>query len=68
LTSSCDRPIVRCHQFQGFGAGKSTLFECISGFVRPDEGEVRRDGECITGIAPDAVCRRGIARTARSRA
>ena len=45
------------------GAGKSTLFECISGFYRPDEGEVRLDGERITGLAPDAVCRRGIART-----
>ena len=45
------------------GAGKSTLFECISGFYRPDEGEVRLDGERITGLAPDTVCRRGIART-----
>ena len=45
------------------GAGKSTLFECISGFYQPDEGDVRLDGERITGLAPDAVCRRGIART-----
>ena len=45
------------------GAGKSTLFECISGFYRPDEGEVRLDGERLTGLAPDVVCRRGIART-----
>jgi len=45
------------------GAGKSTLFECISGFYRPDEGEVRLDGERLTGLAPDAVCRRGVART-----
>lgn len=45
------------------GAGKSTLFECISGFYRPDEGEVRLDGERLNGLSPDAVCRRGIART-----
>ena len=45
------------------GAGKSTLFECISGFYRPDEGEVRLDGARLTGLAPDAVCRRGVART-----
>ena len=45
------------------GAGKSTLFECISGFYRPDEGEVRLDGERLNGLAPDVVCRRGIART-----
>ena len=45
------------------GAGKSTLFECISGFYRPDEGEVRLDGERLNGLSPDVVCRRGIART-----
>jgi branched-chain amino acid transport system ATP-binding protein len=45
------------------GAGKSTLFECISGFYAPDEGEIMLDGERITGLSPDVVCRRGIART-----
>ena len=45
------------------GAGKSTLFEVISGFYHPDEGEVRLDGVRVTGLAPDVVCRRGIART-----
>jgi len=45
------------------GAGKSTLFECISGFYPPDEGEVRLDGERLNGLGPDAICRRGIART-----
>jgi len=45
------------------GAGKSTLFECISGFYRPDEGEIMLEGERVTGLSPDVVCRRGIART-----
>jgi branched-chain amino acid transport system ATP-binding protein len=45
------------------GAGKSTLFEIITGFYHPDEGEVRLDGVRITGLAPDVVCRRGVART-----
>jgi branched-chain amino acid transport system ATP-binding protein len=45
------------------GAGKSTLFEVITGFYRPDEGEVRLDGARLTGLSPDAVCRRGVART-----
>ncbi len=45
------------------GAGKSTLFEIITGFYRPDEGEVRLDGARLTGLAPDVVCRRGVART-----
>jgi branched-chain amino acid transport system ATP-binding protein len=45
------------------GAGKSTLFEVITGFYRPDSGEVRLDGTRLTGLAPDAVCRLGVART-----
>ena len=45
------------------GAGKSTLFEIITGFYPPDEGEVRIDGARLTGLAPDVVCRRGVART-----
>ncbi len=45
------------------GAGKSTLFEIVTGFYHPDEGEVRLDGARLTGLSPDVVCRRGIART-----
>ncbi len=45
------------------GAGKSTLFEIITGFYHPDGGEVRLDGVRLTGLSPDVVCRRGIART-----
>lgn len=45
------------------GAGKSTLFEIITGFYHPDEGEVRLDGAPLTGLSPDVVCRRGVART-----
>jgi branched-chain amino acid transport system ATP-binding protein len=45
------------------GAGKSTLFEIITGFHRPDAGEVRLAGARLTGLSPDVVCRRGVART-----
>ena len=45
------------------GAGKSTLFECISGFYAPDEGEIEFEGARVTGLSPDRVCRRGVART-----
>lgn len=45
------------------GSGKSTLFEIISGFYHPDAGEVRLDGDRLTGLSPDRVCRLGVART-----
>lgn len=45
------------------GAGKTTLFAIIAGQVRPTGGEVRFRGARITGLRPDQICRRGIART-----
>jgi branched-chain amino acid transport system ATP-binding protein len=45
------------------GAGKTTLFATIAGALAPDEGTVTFDGARIDGLTPDAVCRRGIART-----
>jgi branched-chain amino acid transport system ATP-binding protein len=45
------------------GAGKTTLFNMIAGAMAPDEGAITFAGEPITGLTPDAVCRRGIART-----
>jgi branched-chain amino acid transport system ATP-binding protein len=45
------------------GAGKTTLFNMIAGALEPDQGSIVFDGEPIHGLAPDAVCRRGIART-----
>jgi len=45
------------------GAGKTTLFNMIAGALKPDEGAVAFQGECIEGLRPDEVCRRGIART-----
>lgn len=34
------------------GSGKSTLLDVIAGFLRPDSGEVRWNGERITHLAP----------------
>ena len=45
------------------GAGKTTLFGLISGFVAPNEGEIRYAGEPITRLATHERARRGIART-----
>jgi branched-chain amino acid transport system ATP-binding protein len=45
------------------GAGKTTLFNMIAGAMKPDHGRIIFDGEPIHDLAPDVVCRRGIART-----
>lgn len=45
------------------GAGKTSALNLVSGLYRPDAGDVRLDGRSIAGLTPDAVCRRGIART-----
>lgn len=45
------------------GAGKSTLFHLISGFMRPDAGEIWFRGHRIDGLPAHEVARRGLART-----
>jgi branched-chain amino acid transport system ATP-binding protein len=45
------------------GAGKSTFFHIISGFLRPDRGEIRFQGKAIQGKRPDEICHLGISRT-----
>jgi branched-chain amino acid transport system ATP-binding protein len=45
------------------GSGKSTLFNVITGIYGPDRGAVSLEGGEITGLPPDEISRRGIART-----
>ncbi len=45
------------------GAGKSTLFNVITGLHGPTQGRVLFDGQVITGRAPEAVNRLGLAKT-----
>lgn len=45
------------------GAGKTTLFATIAGFLKPDGGQVRLNGQDITGMAPHEICRKGMVRT-----
>jgi branched-chain amino acid transport system ATP-binding protein len=45
------------------GAGKTTLFNLIAGALAPSAGEIRFDGEPISGLSPDRIFRKGVART-----
>ena len=44
-------------------AGKTTFFNCVTGFYTPEEGELLFEGRNITGLSPDRVTRLGISRT-----
>jgi len=45
------------------GSGKTTIFNLITGFLKPDEGQVFFKGEDITGLKPHQVTQRGIGRS-----
>ena len=45
------------------GAGKSTVVDLVSGFGRPDSGNIRFAGEPIIGKRPDVISRLGLIRT-----
>jgi branched-chain amino acid transport system ATP-binding protein len=45
------------------GSGKTTLLKLISGFEKPEEGSILFNGTEISGMSPDMISRRGIART-----
>ena len=45
------------------GAGKSTFFNCLTGVLRPSSGRIVFNGEDITGLPPNLISRKGIARS-----
>lgn len=45
------------------GSGKSTLLNIVSGFEKPDRGDVRLDGRSITSLSTCSVVARGLVRT-----
>lgn len=45
------------------GSGKTTAFNCISGFYPYDTGDVSFNGEKISGLAPHLIAQKGLIRT-----
>ena len=45
------------------GAGKTTCFSMIAGSLAPSAGTILYDGQDVTGLAPEDLCARGMART-----
>jgi branched-chain amino acid transport system ATP-binding protein len=45
------------------GAGKTTLFHSVTGFYRPDAGEIRFNGESLADLKPHRICQKGMVRT-----
>jgi branched-chain amino acid transport system ATP-binding protein len=44
------------------GSGKTTVFNLITGFLKPSGGKVIFNGDDITGLKPDSIAKRGIGR------
>ena len=45
------------------GSGKTTMFNCISGVYRPDQGQIIFREESLLRLSPDVIAQKGIART-----
>jgi branched-chain amino acid transport system ATP-binding protein len=45
------------------GAGKSTFFNCLTGVLRPTAGRILFNGQDITGLPPDRISQKGVARS-----
>jgi branched-chain amino acid transport system ATP-binding protein len=51
----------------GNASGKTTTLKTILGYVRPSQGEVRLDGEVISGLNTTAIVQRGISMVPENR-
>src|ERR1043165_8860649 len=45
------------------GSGKSTIFNCIAGLYPPSGGSIVFEDSDITGLPPNRICHKGVART-----
>ncbi len=57
------RPGERVAVIGANGAGKSTMFNLISGYLTPDSGTITFDGQSIAGMSPHVIARMGIGRS-----
>jgi branched-chain amino acid transport system ATP-binding protein len=45
------------------GAGKTSIFNCLNGVYRPQEGSITFQGRSILGMKPNRIAQLGVART-----
>ena len=45
------------------GAGRTTVFNCLTGFYQPTDGKILLDGEAIQGLPGHKIARKGVVRT-----
>jgi branched-chain amino acid transport system ATP-binding protein len=45
------------------GAGKTTLFNLLTGFITPSSGTISIFDQDVTGLAPEQIARKGVARS-----
>ena len=45
------------------GSGKTTIFNLLNGYLRPDHGMIRFKGDKIVGLRPDQIAKKGVGRT-----
>jgi branched-chain amino acid transport system ATP-binding protein len=45
------------------GAGKTTLFNLLTGFTKPSEGSIHVFDADVTGLQPEQIARKGVARS-----
>jgi branched-chain amino acid transport system ATP-binding protein len=58
---------IKQHEIFGLvgpnGSGKTTILNVITGFLRPNAGQILYKGEPITGLKPHEITQRRIVRT-----
>src|SRR6266511_5056913 len=54
---------VRGRRARAVRAGKTTLFNLLTGFLKPTGGQIRLHGREVAGSAPERIARLGVARS-----